>query len=452
MNHPLSAVLLCGCLALCGLAMPACAETVLAETNATLPSAPGNSPPVQAPAESGLVTLENAVQRAVAHSPLLKASMAALGASQGERRQAGMWVNPEASVDAENVGGQGPYRGLSSAEVTYGVSQLIEIGGKRSARFKVADQGVTLAGFDQEAARLDLIRDVHLAYIDAIAAQEQITLMREQKELAEEVMKTVNQRVNAAREPLIQKSKAQVTLSSSAIALDKAERQLIAAKKKLAAYWGNPSESYGLDSAALFNLSAPPPLATTDASWKNNPDFARFDAEINKSRAALELEQANAIPDPRISAGFRDFRDSGDHAFVVGVSLPIPVWNRNQGNIDKARHELARTESNKEAVALTISAELTRAQAELETAYHQAAALKDTILPAAKKAFALSREGYGIGKLSYLEVLDAERTLYETRAQYQDALRDYHKQRAEMERLTAAASAMPPNSEKTDVK
>lgn len=410
----------------------------LAEEKATAP----------APVPQNVITLDAAIQKALANSPRLKASTAALAGSKGARNQAGAWVNPEASVEAENVGGKGQYRGLNSAEVTYGVSQLVEIGGKRSARIGVADQEVTLAGFDLQAARLDLIRDVQLAYADAIAAQEQVKITDEQQSLAKEILSVVSQRVGAAREPLIQKSKAEVALSTTTIAHDKAERALVTTKRALAALWGGEMEQYALDNAAFFTITQPQPLPTVEG-LKKNPDFARFDAELAKSKSALDLEKANAVPDPRISAGVRDFRENNDRAFVVGLSLPIPVFNLNRGNIEKARQEVSRTESLKDNTALTLNTELTRAQADYETSYHQAVTLKDTILPAAQKAFTLSRRGYGEGKFSYLEVLDAQRTLYETRASYQDALRDYHRSRAEVERLTATHLSPSNHNEET---
>lgn len=206
----------------------------------------------KAPMETGIVTLDAAIQKAIENSPRLKAAELGMRASKAERRQAGMWVNPEVSVDIDNVGGAGPYRGFNSAEVTYGLSQVIEIGGKRSARTDLAERSVTLANIDYEAARLDLIRDVQLSYADAIAAQEQVKITQEQQSLAKEVLDVVNQRVGAAREPKIQKSKAEVTLASSSIAHEKAERALVAAKRILVALWGGTNESFELDNAAFF--------------------------------------------------------------------------------------------------------------------------------------------------------------------------------------------------------
>ncbi len=404
---------------------------------------PAQSPPTgeysarHKPTKRDVVTLDAAIQEALATSPRLKASRDAELASRGTRRQSSKWVNPEASVGAENVGGRGEYRGLKSGEITYGVSQLFEVGGKRAARVAVADQGVTLAGFDYQAARLDLIRDVQLAYADAATAQEMVTITKEQKALAQQVMDEVSRRVGAAREPLIQESKASVTLSSSIIAYDTALRQLAAAKRTLALLMGEPTDSFRLSTASYYKITKPARLGDTLGALRVNPDLARFDAEMARSRAELDLERANAVPDPRLNAGVRDLRASNDRALVVGVSLPIPVLNRNQGNIERARHDVSRTESLRDSTVKALQADLTRAQAELEASYRQAVVMRDNILPAAKKAFALAREGYNAGKFSYLEVLDAQRTLYSSRAEYQDTLRNYHRSRAEVERLTS---------------
>ena len=398
-----------------------------------------------APAES-TIHLEEAIHKALNTSPRLKAIAAGKLAMEGERLQAGLWQNPEVGIEAENIAGSDDYKGFRSAEVTYGVSQTIEIGGKRSARIDAANQSVTLAGYDQEAAKLDLIRDVTLAYMEAVAAQEALSLTSDQMTLASEVLETVTERVNAAREPFIQKSKAEVTMATSTIAFEKAQRQLVAAKQALAVLWGETTYDYSLDGSAFFNITEPKRFDPASESWKQTPDFARWESEIARSKAEHALEKANAIPDPSIDAGVRDFRESGDQAFVLGVSLPIPVLNRNQGNIEKARQNISRAESERDEAALNLRANLTKIQQELETSYFQAVALHQTILPAAEDAFKQSREGYGLGKFSYLEVLDAQRTLNDTRSEYHETLKDYHRSRAELERLTASHHAQEGDS------
>lgn len=398
-----------------------------------------------------VLNLETAISRALAESPRLKSAASAQMASKGELRQSRAFPNPELGVELENIAGQGPYKGTDSAEVTYGMSQLVEIGGKRSARQEAASKGYDIASFDYKAAKLDLIRDVTAAYADAVAAQEEVKLSEDQKKLAKEVLQSVSKRVAAAAEPLIQKSKAEVALATSEIAFSKATRELEVAKKKLASLWGQDHDGYSLDASDFFTIQPPADIADTTAKLKSIPDVARLDAELDRAKANLDLERANAIPDPTISVGVRDFRETKDRAFLVGVSLPIPVLNWNQGNIAKARHEVTKTESDKQVATLGLSNELTRAIQEFQTAYEEANSLKATILPAAEKAFSLSRQGYQAGKFPYLEVLDAQRTLFEARSQYNSALKNYHTHRAEVDRLTGIhLDKIQPSEEKDE--
>ena len=394
-----------------------------------------------------VITLSDAIDKAMQASPRLQSAKAGLGAAKGTEQQTGYWANPEISVEAENIAGQNRYEAFDSAEVTYGISQQIEIGGKRSARKNIAGKGYTLAELELESTRLNLIRNVTIAYVDGVAAQEQVRLAREQKKLAAEVLENVKQRVDAAADPLYQKSKADVAYFTNLIALDKAEREYNVAKSKLSALWAEENSFFSLSSIDFFEISAPDDLESINESFKNNPDFLRGDAEFDRSKAALNLEEANAIPDPKINVGVRDFRNGGDQAFIVGVSLPIPVLNRNQGNIAKVQHEIARTSATRQAERIDLTTSLNSNWQELQNAYNQARTLKISIIPSAEKAFTLARQGYRAGKFPYLEVLDAQRTLSETREQYITTLRQYHLKKAEIERLTAKHSANKINQE-----
>ena len=394
------------------------------------------------PQNSLKITLQSAIEKALTGSPRLKAAGAVVNASRGERQQAGLLPNPELGIEAENIAGQGPYKRFDSAEITYGLSQKVEIGGKRSARQRAADQAYTVASSEYQMARLDLIRDVTIAYAEAVAAKEGVDLAQKQKSLADEVLKNVIQRVKAAAEPLFQRSKAEVALATSEMVLDKAQRDYTIARKQLAILWGSEDANYDLDSSHFFDVNAPR-ILPQDAGITDNPALIRWQSEVERSRALYDLEKANAIPDPTFSAGVRDFRDSGQQAFVVGLSLPIPVFDRNQGNIARAGSEVTKSISEKRTAEITLGADLIRTQQELENAYRRAKSLERDILPAAEKAYTLSRQGYGAGKFPYLEVLDAQRTLVEARAQYNDVIRNYHVKRAELERLIATHRTSP---------
>ncbi|WP_158633328.1 TolC family protein [Tautonia sociabilis] len=388
-------------------------------------------------AKAEAVTLDEAILRGLARSPRLKASQAAEAASRGERRQAGALLNPEVSFSKENFRAGKAYKVISPAQNVYGVSQRVEVGGKIASRERIAEEGVQIASLETRATALDLIRDITIAYAEAVAAEENVRLSAEQKELADDVLKSVSMRVEAAASPQIQRSRAEVERSAAAVALDGAKREREIARRALATLMGQVEADFKLDNKAFFTLSKPDAPEDPEG-LKGNPDVLKLNPALEQSRARLELERANAIPDPLLSAGVIEIPSARDKAFVVGVSLPLPVFNANRGNIERARGELSRTEQENRRVALSLDADLARAGQQLENAYVQANTLKSRIIPSAQEAFSLAREGYGLGRFPYLEVLDAQRSLFAVKQQHIAALRQYHTARAVVERLTAS--------------
>lgn len=427
------------------LSQPAMAEDTLlaqanAETEASGPEVLSDARAARAekPSAPGVLTLQEAIDKALENTPRLKSAHAARGSSLGLRSQAGVLPNPEAWVQADNISGRGPYRGFNSSEIAAGVSQVIELGGKRSRRQQVAEQDLRLSDYALESERLDVIRDVTLAYIGVIAAQEEMRLTSEQKALAEDLLKEVGERVSAAREPLLQRSKAEITTSTSRFAHSRAVRELNHARHMLASLWGGHHEIYTLDTQSFFTLTDPETEAQIESALEANPTTKRWEAVKARSAAQMELEKAQSVPDPRLSFGVRDFRASDSQALVAGVSIPIPVFNSNRGNIESARAQMAKAESDEAANRLSMRNTAYEYYEAMVNAYQQAKTLRKSTVPAAEKAFRLSREGYRMGRFAYLEVLDSQRTLFEARAQYIGTLRDYHKARAETDRLTAA--------------
>lgn len=385
-------------------------------------------------AEVSSLRLEEAIRQALSYSPRVKSADAAWHASEGEVLQAGYYANPEMGVEAENIGGNGDYKGFRGAEVTYGVSQLIETGGKRTARKDMAAQAQSLSQYDLQAAKLDVIRDVTVAYMETLAAEAQVAIAREERAFASEVLETVSRRVQAAADPLYLKSKAEVAGTTSAIALAKAEREKRVALRRLEVLLGG-SVDLPLEEGVFSTLVTE---EAETAGVAENPDVKRYTAAVEYDRAAYLLEKANAVPDPSLSVGVRDVRDSGDQAFVFAVSLPIPVLHANEGNIRKAQFAQVKSEADKQAAEIAISTRLSEYRQRMEEAKEQAARLREEVIPAAEKALEQARYGYGLGKFPYLEVLDGQRTLFDTREQYITSLLQYHISRAEAQRLTAA--------------
>ncbi len=383
------------------------------------------------------LALGQAIAWALEKSPVLAATGSRADAASANRSQAGALSNPELSIEAENIFGDDEFEGLDSAEITYGVEQLVELPGKRGSRVNIAESEIARSYLERDAAQLDLIRDVTIAYAELVAAQQELSILEEERGLAAEVRDSVAAKVEAGKEPPIQKNKAQIELSSSEIALDRARRMAIAKKQTLAALMGSDTAYFAVQPGSLPAVTEPEPLETYQAHVAQTPDVQTLEAGVTQAQAALSLEKANVLPDPTVSLGVKQFREDDSQAFVAGVSLPIPVFNINRAGIERAGHELNAAKLDQRSGQLSLQTTLIETYGNFTSAYREASALQTAVLPGAEEAFQFARGGYDAGKFGYLEVLDAQRTLFDARRQFNEAVLDYHQQRAALERLSA---------------
>lgn len=402
-----------------------------------LPAAAREQTQEQPPA----LTLQQVIDMALQNAPLLNASSERAEAAAASRAQAGALPNPELSIDAENIYGDGPYDGMASAEITYGISQLVEMPGKRGNRVRLAEAEHDKLYHARDTAQLVLIRDVTIMFAELAAARQEVAILEEEQALATEVRNSVAARVDAGKEPPIQKNKAEIERSASQMALERARRNLTAKKHLLSSLIGEDTADLSIAVNSLPALSAPDPLESYRARLSQTPDAESLEADTQQAKAALLLEKANAVPDPTFSLGVKDMRDDDAQAFVAGVSFPLPVFNMNRAGIARAGHGLNAALLDQRGAQLSLDADLTDIYGDFSSAYSEASALKTTILPGAEEAFLFAREGYDAGKFSYLDVLDAQRTLFDARRQLNEAVLDYHRQRAAIERMTAVHAA-----------
>lgn len=381
------------------------------------------------------LTLAQAVDEAMAHSPRVAAADAAAKGAQGLTEQADSSPNPTLDLQGSNLAGDGIYKQVDNTDqYFYGLSQQIELGGKRTARREAAQRQQEVAALDATIARLDVARDVKQAFATAVAAQESLRLAEDALDIARQELKSVSRRVAEAASPLIQQSKAEVTLATAKFNVEQAQQETVSARMQLATILGRTHLGETLDAASFFALESTSP-ASEDAI-ERTPDMRRLRLMEDHAKALLDIEKAGAIPDPTINAGVSRLQETGDQAFMLGLSIPLPVMNSNKGNIAAARAQVSRTASDQQAARLELLRRYSLAKAARHTAYVKATSYNRTVLPAAEKAFTLARQGYGAGKFQYLEVLDAQRTLFDARAQYTTALRNYHLHMAELERLS----------------
>ena len=383
------------------------------------------------------LSLHEAIKTALERSPSLAAAADRGEAMKAATSKAGVFPNPEVSVEAENFGGGGPYKDFDSVEITYGVSQRIELPGKRSGRIGIASAEQEKAMHERESERLNLIRDVVTAYAALAAAEEELKILQEEKSLALNVYESVAAKVDAGKEPPIQKNKAAIALSSSGIALERARRSAITAGKVLANLMGRSDRDFSVSPGTLPVMKEPQDLNIYAEMLAYSPENRVYDANIDAARSSLSHEKANMAPDPTVNVGMRDYREDGDQAFIAGLSIPFPIFDANRAGMRRAGHEYNAAMMDKAQAQLSAQSDLVRSYEALSNAYQEHKTLKGTVLPGAQEAFDTARAGYAAGKFGYLEVLDAQRTLFDARKQSIRAMLDYYTALAVIDRLTA---------------
>lgn len=396
-----------------------------------------------------------AVAEALARSPALRGAGAARQGVQGDALAAPLRPNPEASVLVENfggLGGRGDYRGGRATETTFALSQRIELGGKRTARIALAGRTGDVATLDYEAARLDLARDVLTALADAEAANRVVTIEQDRLRQANNTLRIARGRVDAGKDPELQARRVEVTRVSAEVAVEKARREAAISLRSLATLVGVAEVDLAQRQPWFDDVgSTPQPPAPVDPMDRlsANPDFVRLSAAIAQQQANRAVQRANGVPDVTLQGGVRRLQIGRETAFIAGASIPLPFNDRNQAGIARAQAELSRAEADADRGRLTLAASLVAAERRTELAWRTVQSLRQRAVPAAEQAARLASAGFAEGKFTYIEALDALRVVSDARAQLNDARRDYHARRAEMERLRGEiptltqAGAMP---------
>lgn len=384
---------------------------------------------------TGELTLRQAMALAVMRNPELRAFGWDVRRAEAQALQAGLGPNPELEVEFENFAGSGPFSGTDSLETTVSLAQTFPLGGDIAHRREVARYQSRLAGWDYESARLEVLTDVTQRYIAVLAGQRRIEVAREAMQLAEQVQTTTKKRIDAGAAPPIEAARASVPVATSQVALKRAERQLEAARKQLALTWASSEPTFTGLAGSLDDLKPPPTAERLVSLINQNPSVARWATEISARRAEARLAEAEAVPDLTGRIGLRDDRAEDAQALVIGISLPLPIFDRRQGDILAARLGAASAGQRQREAELRLESMLSEAYTRLVNAHDEAMALRDIALPPATEAFTVTRRAFEKGDLTFLDVLDAERTLVELRTQYLDALAAYHEAVAEIEGL-----------------
>jgi len=383
---------------------------------------------------TGSITLRQALYLALMGNPELASFSWRIRAKEARVLQASLLPNPRFRLVMEDFGGKGERSNFDTTQTSFMFFQKILVAGKRAKRTRLASINRDLAGWDYETKRLDVFTEVSKTFVEVLAAQKRLELKEKLVNLSKETLNTVSERVKAGKVSPVEETRAKVALSSSQIELRQAKRILEGAMKRLVAIWGGQVTFDG----AHGQLDAVKPIPS-EKQLSNliaqNPDIARWVVEMEQRMASVELEKANRFPDLTIIPSVRHYSDTGDNAFLFGFVIPLPIFNRNQGKVLEAQSNLIRARQERRSAKMRVRKALASDYQALSTSFIEATILKNDVVPGAQNAFEAVKEGYRYGKFDYLDMLDAQRTLFEVSGRYIEAMANYRKAAADLERL-----------------
>lgn len=379
------------------------------------------------------LSLTKAIELALEGSPEVAAATRQWEATEGQVLQGRARPNPELAYSLEDA------RSRTRMQ-SWQLNLPVELGGKRAARTKAAEKSREQAQAQLNELKAALRANVAAAYFDVLTAQERLVLAKDSVALAKSSTDTVAKRVAAGKVSPVEESKARVAEAGIRVELAQAASEQRNALSRLFALLGKIEAPFTVLEGKAENLPPVPKLADLQSLISSSPAVVLARIEVDRRKALTDLEQSKRVPDITVSAGIQRSNETQRNILLFGVSVPLPVFDRNQGNLlealkleDKARDEL-------QGATVRLHSEVAQAQERLSTIAAEVQSLRQDVLPGAKSAYDAATIGFENGKFNFLEVLDAQRTYFTAKSQYLKALGEAHRAAADVDRLLGGST------------
>ncbi len=383
-----------------------------------------------------VLNLSQAVDSALANNPNLKVFKYEISSLKALITQAGLIPNPEAEFEADNFLGGKELNGFNGSEFTLSAAQLFELGGKRSSRINLAEKEINSAFGNYELMKLDVLAQVKTNFFELYKIQQEISLQQKFIQINEDILKTVSERVIAGRTSPAEESKVKVALINSRIELQRLQRNLKSSQANLNSLLGTSEKDFIPETDLFENLFVPPKKENIIDDLENNPSIKNLYNETDFRKAQLKLEKSQSVPDLTASLGIKYLNELKTNSFVAGISLPLPIFNRNQGSIESAEIKVQQMDEIIKAQILLLTSSLQTSYNNLLNAYENSVLLREDILPESENAYEITRQGYLNGRFAFIDMLDAQRTLFEAQTQFLQEVSDYYNSLIEIENQT----------------
>ncbi len=391
------------------------------------------------------LSLNDLIATSLACHPRLAQAGYAIQAAQGRALQAGLYPNPTAGVVLDEVGDrQGP-GGTNTLPL---VTQEIVTAKKLSLDRAIANRGKTRAELALTQRKYELIAEIRSAYFDVLVADRRVEIVGELVKLATQSYEQTETLLNAKRASELDLLQMRVELNRARAEQDAATKERDAAWRRLAAVSGVPE----LLTARLDgSLESPLPEYDVDVAQEYiieaHPEVTAARVAVERAELALRRARAAAIPNVTIGAGYVRQNQNQSNDWTLQVSMPVPLWNRNQGERLAAQAEIGQAMQGVARVQLALSERLAIAYGRFAAAKKRAERYRDSILPDSRQTYQLSLQAFQGGQFEYLRVLQAQRSLVAANLEYLHAIAEAWRGAAEISGLLLE-DVWPPAGEK----
>jgi cobalt-zinc-cadmium efflux system outer membrane protein len=391
------------------------------------------------------LTLQDAIKSTLQYNPQLAGYEFRTKALAGEQQTAALNPQLKLSAHVENIAGSGDFKGVDAGELTLSLSSVIEFGSQRDARLGLVTARQQQLASSQRVLTVDLLTQVTQQFIALAAAQEQLKLLQQSQQLAQENVTSLTKQVHVGRTPEAELLRAKASLARTIIDVQKTQQQLNSERVKLGAFWENSpltnsptlsSPTFTYVDADLFSLPPSVPLSTLISQLDKNPDLAVLGDEVYLRAAELKQAQAERKTNIEWNAGVRHLQVSDDSALLLGVSVPLGSANRASGAIVTARANQASAEQEQNTTRIKLHTQLISLHGAYEQALAEVNSLRNDVLPLLKQALRATANGFRQGRYSYLELNLAQRELLNEQLALIDSAARAHALSADIERIT----------------
>ncbi len=388
------------------------------------------------------MTLEGALARAIASNPDLTAFAFRHEEQAGRIDQAGRLPNLQLGVTVENALGGGPYDDFDQTETTLGIAWLLE-GRQRRRRVAAERARAGLVGAEAEVLRLDVAAETAQRFVACLVEQGRLALAAEGVRLARGVVATAALQAEIGSAPPGDLARARAAEAQARFDALRIEQTFDVAMHRLAAQWGRIEPSFDEVAGDLGRLPTVAPYEELVARSTANPELVRLASAERVARAELDLTLAERWPTVTPGVAVRRFEQGDDYAMVGELALPLPVFDRRQGDVTTGRAAVERSRAEQTAARVRIRTTLYQLYHQLGDARETVRMLRETVIPLLEGARAETREGFARGEDSHTALLQARIDLLDARRREIDASANVHRIVIELERLTGEVVAIP---------